>query len=110
MRVLIIDDDPVVRKLLARLYGTMGVQCVEASNHAEAMQHVGLNEIDAAVVDVNLGSEDGVDLALLLRDMRRDLKIIVMSGDSANEDKVREEGLGQMLFKPFTVDELKRRL
>ncbi|MCG3204861.1 MAG: Sensory transduction protein LytR [Elusimicrobia bacterium] len=110
MRLLVVDDDPIVRKLLTRLLKMMGVECIEASSHAEAMEQVGLEEFDAALVDVNLGTEDGIDLAVLLLDMRRSLRIVVMSADSTNEIKVREMGLSPMLIKPFTTDELKERL
>lgn len=108
MRCLIVDDDPVIRTLLVRLLNTTGAECAEASCHAETMEQVGLEEFEAAFVDVNLGAEDGIDLAVLLRDMRRDLKIIVMSADPTNELKVQEAGLGQLLIKPFTSDELRR--
>lgn len=106
MRVLIVDDDPVNRKLLTRMFGTVGVSCVEASNHAEAMQCVGLDELDSALVDINLGPEDGLDLAVLLRDMHRRFKIRLMSADPKNTEKVREAGFDAMLLKPFTLDEL----
>lgn len=110
MRVLIVDDDPIVRKLLIRQLGTEKSKCVEASNHAEAMQHVGLEEFDLALVDVNLGSDDGIDLAVLLRTMNRLMKVIVMSADPGNEQRVRDAGFGDMLPKPFTLDELNQRL
>ena len=107
MRYLIVDDDPIVRKLLIRLLKTMGVECIEASSHAEAMEQVGLEELDAALVDVNLGTEDGIDLAVLLRDMGRGMKIVVMSADPGNQPRTREAGLGPMLQKPFTVEDLR---
>ena len=110
MRYLIVDDDPVIRKFLVRLLKTTGADCAVAPNHAEAMEHVGLADFDSALVDVNLGAEDGLDLAVLLRDMHRKLKIVVMSADPANERRVVEEGLGQLLLKPFTPDELRQSL
>lgn len=110
MRYLVIDDDPVIRKLLIRLLNTNGDECVEASNHAEAMNQVGLQDFDAALVDVNLGGDDGLDLAVLLRDMRLGLKIVIMSADPENALRVSEAGLGRMLPKPFTTDELNSRL
>jgi len=110
MRALIIDDEIPIRKLILRQLLTLGWEAVEASNRREAMELFEVGGFDAALVDVNLGADNGIILANILRTLDPRLNIIVMSGDPTNEEKLDRAGLGPMLPKPFTMDELKQRL
>ena len=109
MRILAVDDDPTIRKFVARALKEVA-EVIEAADQKAAKRLFAKDWFDTALVDVNLGADDGIELAVWLRDMDPRLVVVVMSGDPSNEDKVREAGLGQMLKKPFTIDELRRRI
>jgi DNA-binding response OmpR family regulator len=110
MRALIIDDEALIRRLVVRQVKALGWEAVEVSSLAEALRRFQEGYFDAALVDVNLGPDDGIALAVTLRDLDAHLNVVVMSGDPANEDKARKAGLGRILAKPFTLEELQRRL
>ena len=109
MKILIVDDDPTIRKYVARaLRGDAEV--TEAKDQETGNRLFSEGQFDAVLVDVNLGADNGIELAIRFRDLDPQLIVIVISGDPANEDKARQTGLGEFLFKPFSVGELKRRL
>jgi DNA-binding response OmpR family regulator len=109
VKILVVDDEPAIRKFVARALKEFA-EIIEAYDQQSAKMLFVKDHFEAALVDVNLGSENGIELAVWLRDMDPQLVVIVMSGDPANKDKVRDAALGQMLSKPFTVDELKQRV
>jgi DNA-binding NarL/FixJ family response regulator len=80
-RVLLVDDHPVVREGLAGLIEKDPdlTVCGEAGSIAEAMRLVQELRPDAAVVDISLGSENGLDLVARLRAEGHDLRILILS-------------------------------
>lgn len=110
MRILIVDDDPAVRRYLIRLLQEMEYGLGEASSRSEAMAVFKIGEFSTALIDVNLGADDGIKLALVLQNLDPALNLIVMSGDATNEDRVKEAGLERMIFKPIMAEELRKRL
>lgn len=109
MKLLVVDDDPVIRRLVTRVLRDEA-SVWEASNHREATAIFKKGKFDVLLVDVNLGADNGLDLAVRFRDLDPLVQVTVMSGDLTNEERVREAGLGTMLLKPFTSEELRARL
>lgn len=109
MKILIVDDDPLVRKLISRVLRGQA-EVVEAEDQESGEKIFDNDRFDMALVDVNLGSGDGIELGIRFRDLDPQLIVVIMSGDPANEIRARESGLGEMLLKPFTSGELKSRL
>ncbi len=110
LRLFIIDDEAIMRRVLSRATAPISAATVEASSYQEAVKVFEPSKFDVAFVDVNLGCDNGIDLAGRLKNLDPGLRVIVMSGDPANEEKVKEAGLGQMLPKPFSMEELQGRL
>lgn len=110
MRVLIIDDDPVLRVLLGRQFLELGWTSTQVSNHNLAISELQPGRFDLALVDVNLGIDDGINLAILLRDIDPKLRLIIMSGEPSNDFRAQSAGFSDMLTKPFTLEDLRRRL
>ncbi|MCG3204319.1 MAG: Sensor histidine kinase RcsC [Elusimicrobia bacterium] len=110
MHAFIVDDELVIRRLARRQLAELGWTSLDASSHREAMELFRTGRFNTALIDVNLGEDDGIVLAKLFRDIDPQLTVIVMSGDPTNEGKVKEAGLGRMLAKPFTLEVLKQRL
>ncbi|HEX8925998.1 MAG TPA: response regulator transcription factor [Terriglobales bacterium] len=76
--VLVVDDHPAVRKGLAVLLASEGIQvCAEAGNRAEALTPLSKRRPDLAIVDLSLDGEDG--LALIAELHHRDVFVLVYS-------------------------------
>jgi CheY-like chemotaxis protein len=106
--ILVADDSDVLRSLLESILVREGYRVVEAEDGTGALRVVSEEEVDAALLDVRLGVDDGVELARELRLARPDLPIALMSGSTgAREAKERGADLTDLfLSKPFTLDEV----
>jgi CheY-like chemotaxis protein len=110
--VLIADDDEGIRSLLSRHFTRAGYLVATARNAADAtvkFQSLG-GDVDLLVTDVIMPQMNGRELASRLRRVRPGLKVIYLSGHAPGE--LEEVGAkptdGQLLFKPFSADELGR--
>lgn len=109
-RVLIVEDDPMVRRLLARHFQKKNVAVVEAATAEDALVLFTPSgeRFDAVVTDVHLPGMTGVDLATRIRGFRPDQPIVFVTGD-VDEDLARralEGGSAGYLLKPFEFFEL----
>ncbi|MEX2471328.1 MAG: response regulator [Gemmatimonadota bacterium] len=109
-RVLIVEDDPMVRRLLVRHFQKKDATVVDAATAEDALalfQQPG-EPFDAVVTDVHLPGMSGVDLATHIRGVRPDQPIVFVTGD-VDEDLARralEGGSAGYLLKPFEFFEL----
>ncbi len=109
MRLLVVDDEELVRELGVRVVERAGYDVVSASSAARAIELVETEPIDLVVSDVVMPGLGGVDLLTELRDRRPDLPVLLMTGGSAEPDRTGQAlGLGAsaILCKPFTHAEL----
>jgi CheY-like chemotaxis protein len=110
--VLIADDDEGIRSLLSRHFTRAGYLVATARNAADAtvkFQSLG-GDVDLLVTDVIMPQMNGSELASRLKRVRPGLKVIYLSGHAPGE--LEEAGVkptdGQLLFKPFSADQLGR--
>src|SRR5262245_51727138 len=110
-RVLVVDDDPAIRQMLAEYLANHGYDVAQAGS-GQAMR-VELERAAPAVVllDVGLPGEDGLSLARFLRE-RYELGIIMVTGAADVVDRVAglEVGADDYIAKPFDLRELRARL
>lgn len=80
-RIAIIDDHPFVREGLKQLLAGQNefILTAEASNARDAQAALGANEPDVAVVDLALGSDDGVELVRWIRQHHPSVRVLVLS-------------------------------
>lgn len=101
--IAVVDDDPSVRKALARLLSVVGHRPVLFASAAEFLSTAATTEATCVLIDINLGDTLGLDLARELSAAGFKLPIIFMS--STDDDKVREQcldfGCVAYLRKPF---------
>jgi CheY-like chemotaxis protein len=95
-RVLLVEDDTVIRAITAEMLSELGYQIVEAAD-AEAALGL-LDGVDLMITDIGLGATDGLTLAASVRARMPHLPVIVASGQAAQD--VRAEGL-LWLSKPY---------
>jgi CheY-like chemotaxis protein len=107
--ILVADDDDGLRSLLTSVLRREGYDVLEAADGIRVVRLLAEQEVDALLLDVKLGVDDGVALAHELRLERPHLPIALMSGDSSAPD-ARERAVGLtdvFLGKPFTLPEVK---
>lgn len=111
--ILLVEDDPPIRRLIQRVLQGQGYQLLEACNGREALSlaehHRGT--IDLLVTDVVMPKMDGFTLGERLVESRPDTRVLFLSGQAEQSMAVRGglKAAGQaFLLKPFTHDCLVR--
>ncbi len=109
--VLVVEDEPQVRRFLRAALASHGYRLIEASGVAEGEQLATSHNPDLYLLDLVLPDGDGIDLARRLREWSR-APIIVLSARGREEDKVNalDAGADDYLTKPFGVNELLARM
>lgn len=108
MKAFIVDDDPSLRAVLSSMLTREGWEIAVAANGENAIKSFAAGRFSLAIMDVDLGEgPDGIEVARKFRETDPGLKIIMISGDSGNAERVQEAGLGPFLQKIFTFAELK---
>ncbi len=110
-RVLIVDDEPAIRRFLKGLLPAHGYTVFEASTGQEASQAAATDRPDLIVLDLGLPDMDGIQVTRLIREWSQ-IPIIILSVRGAEEDKVAalDAGADDYLTKPFGSRELLARL
>lgn len=110
-RILIVEDDPSVRDMLAEYLGTHGYEVVRVDRGTAMREAVEASLPDVVLLDVNLPGEDGLSLARFLRE-RFDVGIIMVTGATDVADRVAglEVGADDYVTKPFELRELRARV
>jgi two-component system, OmpR family, KDP operon response regulator KdpE len=109
--ILIVDDEPPIRKLLRMGLTSQGYQVLEAANGKSALEQ--LRQKPALVVlDLGLPDIDGLELLRRIRHRHSDLPVIVLSsrGDEAGKVAALDLGADDYITKPFGMDELFARM
>ena len=107
LTILLVEDEPGVRAVAARILSTAGYRIVEATGPAAAMETAATERrIDLLVTDMVMPGMSGRDLSRHLRETRPDLRVVYMSGYS-EELVMRDSKLdGPLLQKPFDRESL----
>ena len=113
-RVLVIDDDRLIRKVVNKALTDLGYEVVEAEDGLEALKRIKSIRPDAVIVDKMMPGIDGFEVT---RRLRREpelahIPILVLTGESDLQEKLAafEAGADDYLCKPFAAAELAARL
>lgn len=108
-KILVVDDDAAIRRLLRNTLVRVDYAVVEAANGREALAQAGAEHPDAVLLDLGLPDRDGLALIPLLATGR---VILVVSARDATDEKVAALDLGadDYVTKPFDSEELLARL
>jgi two-component system, OmpR family, KDP operon response regulator KdpE len=111
LRVLVVDDEPPIRKLLRMGLATQGYQVLEASNGKAALELSG-QKPDLIILDLGLPDMQGLDLLRTIRTLHEGVPIVVLSsrGDEAAKVQALDLGADDYVTKPFGMDELLARI
>lgn len=111
LKVLVIDDEPPIRKLLRMGLSTQGYQVLEASNGKNALGMLSEHP-DLIILDLGLPDMDGHELLGNLRSRAEAVPIVVLSsrGDEAGKVRALDLGADDYVTKPFGMEELLARM
>src|SRR5215470_17723019 len=107
-RILIVDDELVVRDSLGKWFTSEGYTAKPASGAREALEIIQQTEFDIALIDVKMPGMDGMELQSRLHEADPDLTVIIMTGYASVETAVQalKRGAYDYITKPVDPDEL----
>ena len=105
-RTLLIDDDEVFTRVLARALGARGFAVAVANDAAQARAHVRAEPVQFAVLDLKLGADNGLALIPELKALRPELRILLLTGYASIAPAVEaiKRGADDYLAKPVDAD------
>ncbi len=111
-RVLIVDDDPEITSALSRGLELHGYETLSENRASSAFERFRQGALSAAIVDVMIGTDSGIDLVRRVRRFGDTTPILMLSALSDVEDRTRgiEAGADDYIVKPFSFEELLARL
>lgn len=111
IKILVVDDEPPIRKLLRLGLGTQGYDVLEASNGKRALELLG-QKPNLVILDLGLPDIQGHELLRIIRAHDDSVPIVVLSsrGDEAGKVQALDLGADDYITKPFGMDELLARM
>jgi DNA-binding response OmpR family regulator len=109
-RILIVDDDPQIRKMVALLLTNAGHTVVEAPNGRDAVDAHRRDPVQLVITDIVMPEQEGIETIEALRQDWPGLPVIAISGGLANSKiylaLAGKIGANRTLAKPFNPDQL----
>jgi two-component system response regulator QseB len=112
MRVLVVEDDPVLRDGLAVGLGLHNITAESVETCADALAAIATTTFDAVVLDVMLPDGSGFDVLRDLRQRNDAVPVLLLTARDTVADRIRglDDGADDYLGKPFDLDEVAARL
>jgi len=112
LRILVIDDEPPIRRFLNTSLVAQGYRVLEAADGTSGLAALKSNPVDVVVLDLGLPDISGFEIIQKLRDQGSVIPIVVLSSraDEAGKVKALDLGADDYVTKPFGIDELLARI
>jgi two-component system response regulator MprA len=112
MRILVVDDDPAVRRSVEHALRRDGYEVSSAADGSSALAQHGVFRPDAVVLDILMPEPNGLEVCRTLRSGGHDTPILMLTARDLVTDRVAglDAGADDYLAKPFALDELRARL
>ena len=112
MKILLIEDEPDLRKSIKQYLHQEGYVVESAADFVKAYEKAGVYDYDCILVDITLPKGSGLDIVKQLKDKGSKAGIIIISAKNSSTDKVKGLDLGadDYLAKPFDLAELNSRI
>jgi len=112
--VLVVDDEPAMRQAAMGMLELMNLNVIQAENGLEALDIFRTENasIQLVLLDMTMPGMNGKDCFRDLRNLDKDIKVIISSGFTLSEDllAMKEEGLNGFIRKPYQYNELNRKI
>ena len=111
IRILVVDDDPQIRRVMRTSLVSQGYDIDEAMTGEEAVERAGTEKYDVILQDINLPGINGLETCRRIR-LRSEVPIIVMTVRDSEKDKVAalDAGADDYVGKPFSMPEMLARI
>jgi DNA-binding response OmpR family regulator len=112
MKILIIEDEPELRKSMKQYLHQEGYVIESASDYSKALEKIEVYDYDCILVDITLPQGSGLDIIKQLKQNHSKAGIIIISAKNSSDDKIMGLDLGadDYLAKPFNLAELNSRI
>jgi two-component system chemotaxis response regulator CheY len=108
--LLIVDDSPTIRRMVRASLTPLGIEFIEAASGLEAIEQLGLGEVQCMVLDLNMPDMHGVEVLGFVRSNQKfqKLPVVVLTtrDDEASRTAAMRAGATRYLTKPFTPQSL----
>ena len=106
-KILVVDDEEQMRKLIATLLSQKGHQCLTANNGREALGKIMEAKFDALITDIVMPEMDGITLTKELSKHDQNLPVMVMTGytEEYSAETIIASGAREFIKKPFSISE-----
>ncbi|MGB9720321.1 MAG: sigma-54-dependent transcriptional regulator [bacterium] len=107
-RILIVDDEVIVRDALSEWLNNLGYQTITVEDGFRAIEQVEIDDWDVALVDLKMPKMDGIETLRRLHKMKPDLPVIIITGHGSVDSAVMamKEGAADYVMKPFNPEEI----
>ncbi|MCD6449442.1 MAG: response regulator [Thermotogaceae bacterium] len=106
-KVLVADDEPNMRLLIREELEEMGLEVEEASNGEEALEKFQKGNFDLVTLDIEMPGMNGLEIAGKLREMKKDVKIILLTAYSHYKSDLASWAADSYVVKSMDFTELK---
>src|SRR5690606_16441311 len=112
MRLLVVEDEDLLRAQLVKALKDAGYVVDSAQDGEEGLFHAREYDYDAAIIDLGLPRLDGISLIRRAREAGRDFPILILTARDNWQDKVEglDAGADDYVVKPFRIEEIRARL
>jgi DNA-binding response OmpR family regulator len=112
LKILIVDDNPMVLNTLYRGLSIQNHDCVTANNGNEALEALKTERFDIMATDVVMPDIDGFQLTRMAKSLYPEMHVIILTGYASDEsrEKAIEVDASDFIKKPFTVNDLITRI
>ena len=110
LRVLVVEDDAAIRRLLHTALTRSGYHVVEAADARAALAALAIDKPEAVLLDLGLPDRDGLELVPLIKAAGVALIVVSARGDTEQKVTALDLGADDYVIKPFDTEELHARL
>lgn len=112
MKILIVEDEPVLLQTLSKYLGQEGYVCELADTYQQAEEKIALYQYDIVVLDITLPDGNGLEIMNELKANHPETGVLIVSAKNSLDDRINglNAGADDYLTKPFFMSELNARI
>ena len=109
IKVLVVDDEKIIRDFFARLLSLQGLEVIEAEDGYKASELAKGNKFDLYFIDVRMPGMDGLETFRQIRQVHPEALVVMMTGYALDNilEQAQKEGASGSIRKPFAIGEIK---